>query len=44
MLVPWSSSRHFEINFFVHTGVERIGRYSGFYEERAGAMDGKRSR
>jgi hypothetical protein len=28
----------FEINFFVHTGVERIGRYlQVFYEERAGA-------
>jgi hypothetical protein len=27
----------FEINFFVHTGVERIGRYlQVFYEERAG--------
>ena len=26
----------FEINFFVHTGVERIGRYiQVFYEERA---------
>ena len=29
----------FEINFFVHTGVERIGRYvQVFYEERAGAV------
>src|SRR5918994_5670308 len=29
----------FEINFFVHTGVERIGRYlQVFYEERAGAI------
>lgn len=28
----------FEINFFIHTGVERIGRYlQVFYEERAGA-------
>lgn len=28
----------FEINFFVHTGVERIGRYiQVFYEEREGA-------
>ncbi len=28
----------FEINFFVHTGVERIGRYiQVFYEERAGS-------
>lgn len=28
----------FEINFFVHTGVERIGRFiQVFYEERAGA-------
>lgn len=28
----------FEINFFVHTGVERIGRYiQVFYEERVGA-------
>jgi hypothetical protein len=27
-----------EINFFIHTGVERIGRYiQVFYEERAGA-------
>src|SRR6186997_1912063 len=27
----------FEANFFVHTGVERIGRYlQVFYEERAG--------
>jgi hypothetical protein len=27
----------FEINFFVHTGVERIGRFiQVFYEERAG--------
>lgn len=27
----------FEINFFMHTGVERIGRYiQVFYEERAG--------
>jgi hypothetical protein len=27
----------FEINFFIHTGVERIGRYlQVFYEERAG--------
>jgi len=30
-------SATFEINFFVHTGVERIGRYlQVFYEERAG--------
>jgi hypothetical protein len=29
----------FEINFFVHTGVERVGRYlQVFYEERQGAM------
>src|SRR5688572_13374892 len=29
----------FEINFFVHTGVERIGRYlQVFYEERVGAI------
>jgi hypothetical protein len=29
----------FEINFFIHTGVERIGRYiQVFYEERAGAV------
>ena len=29
----------FEINFFIHTGVERIGRYVQiFYEERAGAV------
>lgn len=28
----------FEINFFIHTGVERIGRYlQVFFEERAGA-------
>ena len=28
----------FEINFFIHTGVERIGRYiQVFYEEREGA-------
>ena len=28
----------FEINFFIHTGVERIGRYiQVFYEERQGA-------
>ena len=28
----------FEINFFIHTGVERIGRFiQVFYEERAGA-------
>jgi hypothetical protein len=28
----------YEINFFIHTGVERIGRYlQVFYEERAGA-------
>jgi hypothetical protein len=28
----------FEINFFIHTGVERIGRYlQVFYEERAAA-------
>ena len=28
----------FEINFFVHTGVERIGRFiQVFYEERGGA-------
>ena len=28
----------FEINFFIHTGVERIGRYlQVFYEERAGS-------
>jgi hypothetical protein len=28
----------FEINFFVHTGVERIGRYiQVFFEERSGA-------
>jgi hypothetical protein len=29
----------FEVNFFIHTGVERIGRYlQVFYEERAGAI------
>ena len=29
----------FEINFFIHTGVERIGRYlQVFYEERAGVI------
>jgi hypothetical protein len=29
----------FEINFFIHTGVERIGRYiQVFFEERAGAI------
>ncbi|MSO55338.1 MAG: hypothetical protein EXQ55_00180 [Acidobacteria bacterium] len=29
----------FELNFFVHTGVERIGRYiQVFYEEAAGAI------
>lgn len=29
----------FEINFFIHTGVERIGRYiQVFYEERTGAV------
>jgi hypothetical protein len=29
----------FEINFFIHTGVERIGRYiQVFYEERAGTI------
>jgi hypothetical protein len=29
----------FEINFFIHTGVERIGRYlQVFYEERAGSV------
>src|SRR5688500_8531910 len=29
----------FEINFFIHTGVERIGRFiQVFYEERAGAL------
>jgi hypothetical protein len=29
----------FELNFFVHTGVERIGRYlQVFFEERAGAI------
>ena len=28
----------YEINFFIHTGVERIGRYlQVFYEERVGA-------
>lgn len=28
----------FEINFFIHTGVERVGRYiQVFYEERDGA-------
>ena len=28
-----------EINFFIHTGVERIGRYlQVFYEERAGSI------
>lgn len=28
----------FEINFFIHTGVERIGRYiQVFYEERGGS-------
>ena len=28
----------FEINFFIHTGVERVGRYiQVFYEEREGA-------
>ena len=33
-----SLSRTFEINFFIHTGVERVGRYlQVFYEERAGA-------
>jgi hypothetical protein len=29
----------FEINFFIHTGVERIGRYiQVFYEERVGTI------
>ena len=29
----------FEINFFIHTGVERIGRYlQVFYEEQGGAI------
>jgi hypothetical protein len=29
----------FELNFFIHTGVERIGRYlQVFYEERTGAI------
>ena len=29
----------FEISFFIHTGVERIGRYlQVFYEERAGSI------
>ena len=29
----------FEVNFFIHTGVERIGRYlQVFYEERAGTI------
>jgi hypothetical protein len=29
----------YEINFFIHTGVERIGRYiQVFYEERAAAV------
>ena len=29
----------FEINFFIHTGVERIGRYlQVFYEEQSGAI------
>jgi hypothetical protein len=29
----------FEINFFIHTGVERIGRYlQVFYEERSGSI------
>jgi hypothetical protein len=29
----------FEMNFFIHTGVERIGRYiQVFYEERAGTV------
>jgi hypothetical protein len=29
----------FEINFFVHTGVERVGRYlQVFYEERPGSI------
>ena len=29
----------FEINFFIHTGVERIGRYlQVFYEEQGGAV------
>ena len=29
----------FEVNFFMHTGVERIGRYlQVFFEERAGAV------
>jgi hypothetical protein len=29
----------YEINYFIHTGVERIGRYiQVFYEERAGAV------
>ena len=28
----------FEVNFFIHTGVERIGRYlQVFYEERSGS-------
>ena len=40
------SAATFEINFFVHTGVERIGRYiQVFYEERDGSRaDGKRPR
>ena len=39
MLVPLVIlAATFEINFFVHTGVERVGRYlQVFYEERPGA-------
>src|SRR5688500_10936211 len=40
MLVPLTIlAGTFEINFFVHTGVERVGRYlQVFYEERPGAI------
>jgi hypothetical protein len=39
LLVPFVVlAATFEINFFIHTGVERIGRYiQVFYEEREGA-------
>jgi len=39
MLVPLAVlAGTFEINFFIHTGVERVGRYlQVFYEEAAGA-------
>ncbi len=40
MLVPFVVLvATFEINFFIHTGVERIGRYiQVFHEERAGSI------